>query len=420
MAPSNDLFARLCARLDGWKDEMIALQVELTPIQALAPESQGQGEWARARMLREKLQGWGLNDIHEYSAPDARVPEGSRPNLIAMLRGKKPRPSVWVMAHMDVVPAGDLTKWSTDPWKAVVKEGKIYGRGTEDNQQGLVSAAFALRALHAEGIQPPHDVGLILVADEETGSHYGIDHVLEAAPDLVHPEDLVVVPDAGAADGSMLEVAEKSILWVEFLVKGKQVHGSMPDLGINAHRAAAHLTVRLDQALNGTFTGRDEVFDPPRSTFEPTRHDANVPNVNTIPGEERLFFDCRVLPDVPLDSVNAVISRIAQEVEREFQVKIEISSPQTAPAAPATKSDAPVVRALRRAIKAVRGVDAKPMGIGGGTVAALFRHKGIPAVVWSTLNELAHQPNEYCVIENMVEDAKVFAHLFIGGEGDRA
>jgi len=412
----NDAFSRLCARLDQWTDEMVALQQELTPIQAMAPESQGQGEWARARLLRKKLESWGLTDIVEYNAPDSRVPEGSRPNLVVTLRGERSRPTAWVMAHMDVVPAGDLKKWSTDPWQAVVKEGKVFGRGTEDNQQGLVSAMFALRALKAEGVKPPHDVGVILVADEETGSRFGIDHVLEAAPDLLKQEDLVVVPDAGNPEGSMLEVAEKSILWLEFLVQGKQVHGSTPDLGINAHRAAAHLTVRLDQALNGTFTGRDDVFDPPRSTFEPTRHDANVPNVNTIPGEERLFFDCRVLPDVPLDKVNAVISRVVAEVEREFKVKIQTSSPQTAPAAPATKVDAPVVRALGRAIKAVRGIEAKPIGIGGGTVAALFRHKGIPAVVWSTLHEMAHQPDEFCVIANMVADAKVFAHLFIDRE----
>jgi len=50
------------------------------------------------------------------------------------------------MAHIDVVPEGDLYLWDTNPWEAVVKDGKIYGRGTEDNQQGLVSSVFTLRA----------------------------------------------------------------------------------------------------------------------------------------------------------------------------------------------------------------------------------------------------------------------------------
>ncbi|HOX44645.1 MAG TPA: M20 family metallo-hydrolase [Myxococcota bacterium] len=414
MGTKKGSFGEITKLIATWTDEMVAVQQELTAIQALGPESGGKGEWARALYLRNLLEGWGLNDIQEYNAADPRVPEGTRPNLVVRLAGKAARPTIWVMAHMDVVPAGDLKKWSTDPWKATVKEGKIFGRGVEDNQQGLVSALFALRALKDSGVTPPRDVALILVADEETGSRFGIDHVLEAAPDLFQPDDLVVVPDAGNPDGSMLEVAEKSILWLELTVQGKQVHASTPDQGVNAARAAAHLTVRLDQALNGTFSGRDEVFDPPRSTFEPTRHDANVPNINTIPGDEKLFFDCRVLPDVPLREVHAVVERVLREVEREFQVKIQVQSAQSAEAAPATSVDAPVVKALARAVEEVRGVQAKPMGIGGGTVAALFRRKGIPAVVWSTMDDLAHQPDEYCVIANMVEDAKVFAHLFLG------
>jgi succinyl-diaminopimelate desuccinylase len=51
------------------------------------------------------------------------------------------------------------------------------------------------------------------------------------------------------------------------------------------------------------------------------------------------------------------------------------------------------------------------MGIGGGTVAAVFRRAGLPAAVWSTIDDVCHQPNEYCVIDYMVNDAKVFAHV---------
>jgi succinyl-diaminopimelate desuccinylase len=99
-------------------------------------------------------------------------------------------------------------------------------------------------------------------------------------------------------------------------------------------------------------------------------------------------------------------------VEKEFGVQIELSTPQRVQAAPATPVDAPVVTALSEAIRDIRQAEPKPMGIGGGTVAAEFRAHGIPAAVWSTMDDLAHQPNEYCVIENMVEDAKVFAHVF--------
>jgi succinyl-diaminopimelate desuccinylase len=69
------------------------------------------------------------------------------------------------------------------------------------------------------------------------------------------------------------------------------------------------------------------------------------------------------------------------------------------------------VQELKLALRQLRGLEAKSIGIGGGTVGAYFRREGIHTAVWSTLDDLAHQPNEYCKIENMVNDAKVFVHL---------
>jgi succinyl-diaminopimelate desuccinylase len=66
---------------------------------------------------------------------------------------------------------------------------------------------------------------------------------------------------------------------------------------------------------------------------------------------------------------------------------------------------------LTEAIKKLRGVEPKIGGIGGGTCAAFFRKIDVPAVVWSTIDETAHQPNEYTKIENIVNDAKIFAFL---------
>lgn len=415
MPIDKDLLGKLKRRIDSYKNDMVAFQKELTAVVALGPENQGEGEWKRARFLIDKIRSFGLSDISEYNSTDDRVPEGTRPNLVVRLPGKSRRPAVWVMAHMDTVPPGDIKQWETDPFQVVEKEGRLYGRGVEDNQQGLVSALFALRAFVDEGQTPPADVCLMLVSDEETGNALGIEHVLKSAPGLVDREDIVIVPDGGNPDGSMVEVAEKSILWIEFVVRGKQVHASTPQVGVNAARAAAHLTVRVDDTLARRFDKRDPVFDPPGSTFEPTKREANVPNVNTIPGEERLYFDCRILPDYDPDDVLKTARELAAAIEGEFKVQVEVNTAALMQAAPATPVDAPVVRRVMRAVREVIGVEPRPMGIGGGTVGAVFRRHKIPAVVWSTMDDLAHQPNEYCVIENMVQDAKVFAHVFLDG-----
>jgi succinyl-diaminopimelate desuccinylase len=210
----------------------------------------------------------------------------------------------------------------------------------------------------------------------------------------------------------MIEVAEKSMLWVRFHTKGKQCHASKPTLGNNAFLAASRLVVRL-QALHALFDAVDPVYDPPGSTFEPTKKEANVPNVNTIPGDDVFYLDCRILPQYALDDVLDRMRDLASEIETTFGVTVEISPIQKIQAPSPTPDDAPVVRALQAAVKDVYGVSASPVGIGGGTVAAFFRKEGFPAAVWSRLEQNAHQPNESCLVENMLGNARVYGHLFL-------
>jgi len=96
------------------------------------------------------------------------------------------------------------------------------------------------------------------------------------------------VPDSGCEDGSLIEVAEKSILWMKVITHGKQCHASRPSLGINAFKAASDLVTRY-QKLYKKFPKKDRLYEPPISTFEPTKKENNVPNVNTLPGRGRVL-----------------------------------------------------------------------------------------------------------------------------------
>ena len=406
------VFERIRKRIEGYEPDMIRLQAGLTAIPALAPENRGDGEMKKAAFLVEALREMGFPAPEFCNAPDDRVSDGARPNVAVRVPGRRADRTVWVMTHTDVVPPGEMRLWEHDPYECRVRDGRVYGRGTEDNQQDLVASVFALKAFLDEGIVPESTAGILLAADEETGSGYGLDYVLENRRDWFRRDDLIVVPDAGNEEGSMIEVAEKSVLWLRVQVSGKQCHASRPALGKNAFRAASHLVVRLD-GLAGVFDARDPLYDPPESTFEPTKKEANVPNVNTIPGEDVFFLDCRILPLYPVDDVLKTISGIADEIARTFGVAVDLSPVQKYDAPPATAHDAPVVRALEEAVRDVYGVRAQPRGVGGGTVAAVFRKYGYPAAVWSRYCHMAHQPNEYCLVENMVGNAKVYAHLFL-------
>jgi len=123
--------------------------------------------------------------------------------------------------------------------------------------------------------------------------------MIDSTDNLFHHDDLIIVPDSGNPEGSLIEVAEKSMLWLCFKTKGKQCHGSNPHLGNNAFTAASYLVTKLTK-LRKIFSNTDPLFDPPQSTFEPTKKEANVGNINTIPGEDVFCMDCRVLPEYDL------------------------------------------------------------------------------------------------------------------------
>ena len=408
----SKVFERIRERIERYEPDMIRLQAGLTAIPALAPENGGDGEMKKAAFLVEALREMGFPPAETCNAPDSRVSDGERPNLVVRIPGRNPERTVWVMTHTDIVPPGEMKLWDRNPYECWVREGRVYGRGTEDNQQDLVASLFAAKAFLDEGIVPESTIGILLAADEETGSGYGLDYVLETRRDWFRKTDLIVVPDAGNEEGTMIEVAEKSVLWLRIQVSGKQCHASRPALGKNAFRAASHLVVRLD-GLAGIYGARDHLYEPSESTFEPTKKEANVPNVNTIPGEDVFYLDCRILPLYPVDDVFKTIRGMADEIGRTFDVTIDLTPVQKSDAPPPTAHDAPVVKALEEAIRDVYGVNAQPRGVGGGTVAAVFRRYDYPAAVWSRYCHMAHQPNEYCLVENMVGNAKVYAHLFL-------
>lgn len=408
---SKDIFQKILKRIDTYEKDIIDLQRLLTSIPALSPVNGGEGEKKKADAIKKYIEKMGFSEILEFKAPDSSAPCGYRPNMIAKFKGKSDKKTIWIMSHMDVVPPGDLNLWNSDPYEIKLEGNKIYGRGTEDNQQGIVSSIFALKALKDENILPEYDVGLVFVADEETGSEFGLSYVLDKYEGF-RPEDYIIVPDYGSVNGSLIEIAEKSILWLQFTTLGKQCHASTPSLGINSFRAASHLVVALEE-LYEIYFDIDPLFVPPVSTFEPTKKEANVPNINTIPGKDVFCLDCRIMPSYNLDEVLNTVRKICNKIEEKFKVEIKIEPVQKEQAAPPTASDAPVVKALGDSIKSVMGVEPACTGIGGGTVAALFRKKGYSVAVWSRFDGMAHQPNEYCFMDNIKSDAGVFAHLML-------
>lgn len=377
-------------------------------INSVNPRMGGPGEIERANFIESYLKSEGFK-TERVDVPDSGFSGGKRPNISTRIEGSDKTKTLWFLSHMDTVPEGSRELWNSDPFDPVIKDGKIFARGAEDNGQSLVSSLFALRELKKLDLKLPFNVGIWGVADEEFGSEYGVKYLLDH--NYFRPNDLIVVPDAGSPKGLVIEIAEKNLLWFKITTKGKQAHASMPEHGKNAHRIGMELALRLDKRFHEKYTKRDSMYDDPSSTFEPTKIEPNVPNINTIPGVDVFYFDCRVLPDYSLDDVISEINSAMKDLGQRNGVEISLEVINREDAGPATNSSSDVSRMLQEAITEVTGKKASFVGIGGQTVGNLFRKKGFPTVVWSTVDDIPHEPNEYSKIANLLSDAKVFSAM---------
>lgn len=155
----------------------------------------------------------------------------------------------------------------------------------------------------------------------------------------------------------MIEIAEKGILWVKVTVYGKQSHASLPELGLNAYRLGSELTLEIDRKLHEVFNYEDPLFIPPRSTFEPTKVEPNVGNVNTIPGKHVFYIDCRILPKYSIDEVLRVIKDTANNYCNVHGCRVDVEIVSREDSVQPTSADSEIVRRLAKAIRIVKGLE---------------------------------------------------------------
>ena len=412
-------------------NETIKIASDLIRIKSVNPAFGGNGEKEKGDYIINKLKEY----IEKYKIENCHITNYDtvdeygivRPNIVAKFDFKRDR-TLHIISHIDTVPEGELSLWKYPPYEPTVVDGKIYGRGSEDNHKGIVSSLILLKMIfESEDFNPKYNLSLIFLSDEECGSRYGIQHLLKYKKEIFSKDDLIIVPDFGTPEGNYIEIAEKGILWIRFKIKGKQCHGSTPNNGINANVLSANFIRDLYSRLYSKYNKEDPLFSPPYSTFEPTMIVNNVENVNTIPGYIEFTFDCRILPDYKLEEVLRDIDEFIEDFRKNLnkylvyydresldEISIEYEILQRGDPSK-TPKDSEIVQEIGKAIKKVLNKEPILCGMGGGTVGAFLRYRNYDTVVWGIGEETAHQPNEYIKIEDLINMAKVYYEVLRDG-----
>jgi len=373
------------------KEELIALTCKLVEQDTTNPP----GNEARAAEVVHKY-----FNRHRISYVDREKTPG-RTNVVATVG--KGRPRILVAAHMDVVPAGD--GWDTEPFKPVLKGGRIYGRGTSDNKGQLAAMMLVARYLKEREAEFTGQFILVAAADEEVGSVEGLDYLVK---ENLIDADVAVIPDSG---GNMRRVVigEKGLLRITVASHGKQAHASRPEHGFNAIWPLVTFLNMLRK--EPFFADSHPAFTPPTMNLGVIKGGVAA---NVVPAKCVAEIDFRYLPGrESKDIVGKVDSLLRKAQEQEPLSKMEIE--QVRGMSPFVVSpEHPIVGIIQKRAKEMLGIEPVLEGMSGTTVSKQLLWKGITSIGFSCGDsEVAHMANESISVDEMADFAKVMTGIII-------
>jgi succinyl-diaminopimelate desuccinylase len=414
----SDALAGLLGRIDRRRDEIVALTQELVRIPTTNPPGDGYRDCAEAVGRRLARRGFAVEYVRGTGAPgdSDRYP---RINVVARREGARPGRCVHFNGHIDVVEPGH--GWSVEPFGGLVRDGRVYGRGACDMKGGLAAAIVAVESLIEAEPSLPGALEISATVDEESGGYGGVAHLAEHgwfAPDRVQH---VIIPEPLNVD--RVCIGHRGVWWAEVETQGRIAHGSMPFLGDSAIRHMGALLERLEHDLLPRLASRstDMPVVPPaarRSTL----------NVNSIHGGQpegfdglpapcvadscRIVIDRRFLVEETLAGVKSELREILEQLRRErtgFRYELR-DLLEVAPVI--ADRGGPVVQATLAAVRTVLGRDAEivcsPGTYDQKHIDRIGRLRDCIAYGPGIL-DLAHQPDEFVRIDDLVDSAKVMA-----------
>ncbi|MGB0959361.1 MAG: acetylornithine deacetylase/succinyl-diaminopimelate desuccinylase family protein [Halocynthiibacter sp.] len=409
----------LLTEIDARRADLIRLCQDLIRIPTLNPPGRHYREICSYIADRLGPKGFDVEMIRAEGAPaDSR--EYPRWNVIATYRGARDGDLVHFNSHHDVVEVGH--GWTKDPFGGEIEDGKIYGRGACDMKGGLAASIIAVEAFIDTHPNFKGAVEISATADEESGGYGGVAYLAEKG--YFNPERVqhVIIPEPLHKDRICL--GHRGVWWAEIETKGRIAHGSMPFLGDSAIRHMGAVLEEIERTLYPLLaTKRTDMPVIPEGAKQSTL------NINSIHGGEaeqdpdytglpapcvadrcRIILDRRFLIEEDINEVKAEVTRLLEKVkadrpEFEYEIKdlFEVQPSMT-------DETAPIVTTVSAAIEEILGAPAEFV-VSPGTydqkhIDRIGKLKNCIAYGPGVL-DLAHQPDEWVGIDDMIDSAKV-------------
>jgi succinyl-diaminopimelate desuccinylase len=395
---------------------MVAFLQQLVRIPTINPPGENYADCAR--LIGAKLQefGYEIQYVEAEGLPEC-TREFPRLNVIGQMKGAQSTPTLHFNGHLDVVPVGE--GWTVDPFAALVRDGRLYGRGVTDQKAGIAASIFAVEAIRRAGVKLTGTVEQSATVDEESGGFAGVAYLAEKGYFKRDEIDYVVITEP--LDYDRICLGHRGVYWFEVVMRGRTAHGSMPFLGASAIDRMARFIERIERELKPRLSQRSTAMP-----VEPEAARAATINVNAIFGGQpidalqtpcvadlcRAIFDRRFLLEEKFEDVRDEVLEMLIQLQKEdddfrFELhdKMIVHPTMTAP-------ESVLVQTMTSAILASVGKP-PPLIASPGTYDQkhFARIAGIDQCIayGPGILNLAHQPDEYCEIEQLILSCKAMA-----------
>ncbi|NLA90718.1 MAG: M20 family metallopeptidase [Synergistaceae bacterium] len=397
------MYEKVFELIESRKDQLISDASELIGVPSVNP---GQFEKEAAAAFAAQLKRDGIN--HEIVGP-----EPLRLSVLADLNGDA-EGGVLFNGHLDVVPTGDEAKWTSPPFKAEVRDGRLYGRGSTDMKGAVNAFMHAMVAVRDAGVPLKKGVWLHAVADEECGGRMGTAWIADTG--RLPPADMGIVGECSTYEGEVGIVrACTGIVQLKFESRGKASHAARPHEGNNAVINMCRVMIALQDKYERDTTVYDELLPP--NTISPATTIKGGVKTNVIPDYCEAEVDIRVVPNMTPENVRAKIDKIIADVKAEHpEVDVTYTmghwDPETL-----VPADAPVIKEAEKAVEKVMGYKPKHMKRSGTTDARFLNPKGIPSPVAFGPGDVVlgkmHDVDESVGVQDLINWSKIYAAMII-------
>jgi acetylornithine deacetylase len=338
-----------------------------------------------------------------------RVSFFDSPNVVARWKGVGGGRSLILNGHIDVVPEGERIQWDCDPYEGKIENGKVFGRGTTDMKGGNVAMLFAMEALQATGVHLKGDVIFQSVIEEESGGAGTLAAILRG-----YKADAALIPEP---TNLKIFPKQQGSMWFRLKVKGKSAHGGTRYEGVSAIEKSISVIARLRKLEKD----RNKRVKDPLYAQIPIPLPINIGKIeggnwpSSVPDLVTLEGRIGVGPEETIQEVQEEMKEVLSSLREtdswfaEHPVDLDWYGARWIPGG--IEEEHPFVQSIKKNYKKVTKkeaiLEASPWGTDGGLFTSVGR---IPTVVFGPgTTEVAHHPNEYISIDNMLDCAEIIA-----------